>query len=182
MKPGSVAEFTQAYLGGLSLALKSISPSQLRVFVDWLKDVRNNKGTVWIAGNGGSGSTSDHFAVDLLKLAGVKAIALPDNQATVLALGNDVGYEEIFNQQLGVLAEAGDVVVLISGSGNSPNVVKAAQGAKQKGCRVISLTGRDGGKLGPLADLHINIPVQHMGMIEDCHMTICHIVSYYLCQ
>jgi D-sedoheptulose 7-phosphate isomerase len=182
MEPGSVSEFAGGYLEDLFVGLSSLRSSQLRVFAGLLANAREQGRTVWIAGNGGSGSTADHFAVDLLKLGRVRAIPLGDNQATVLALGNDIGYEHIFSEQLNVLAEPEDVVVLISGSGNSPNVLEAAQVGRNRGCRVVGLTGRNGGELGSLVDLHINIPLEHMGQIEDCHMTICHIVSYYLCH
>jgi len=107
-----------------------------------------------------------------------RIMALTDSLPTITAYSNDVGYECVFAEQLKNFAQPGDLVMCISGSGNSPNVLRAIEYANSIGCRTIALTGRDGGKLGPLAQLNIQVPVAHMGRIEDAHMVICHMIAY----
>jgi D-sedoheptulose 7-phosphate isomerase len=107
---------------------------------------------------------------------------LNDNLPTITAYSNDVGYDVVFSEQLKNFAQPGDVYMAISGSGNSPNVVKAMEVANEIGCRTIALTGRDGGKLGKLAQLQIHVPAPHMGRIEDAHMIVCHMIGYYFME
>ena len=105
-------------------------------------------------------------------------MALTDSLPTITAYSNDVGYDCVFAEQLKNFAQPGDVVMCISGSGNSSNVLRAIEYANSAGCKTIALTGRDGGKLAPLAHLSIHVPVPHMGRIEDAHMIICHAIAY----
>jgi D-sedoheptulose 7-phosphate isomerase len=143
---------------------------------------------IFVIGNGGSAATAAHFVCDLVKCASFQrdlrfqAIALADSTPTVTAYSNDVGYDCIFEEQLKNLARAGDVVLAMSGSGNSPNVLRAVKYAKAAGCSVITFTGRDGGKLAPSADLDIRVPVPHMGRIEDTHMALAHMIAYYFIE
>jgi D-sedoheptulose 7-phosphate isomerase len=106
-------------------------------------------------------------------------MALTDSLPTLTAYSNDVGYECVFVEQLKNFAQPGDVLMAISGSGNSPNVLRAVEYANSNGLKTIGLTGRDGGKLGPLAGLNIQAAVPHMGRIEDAHMIVCHMIGYY---
>jgi D-sedoheptulose 7-phosphate isomerase len=106
-------------------------------------------------------------------------MALTDSLPTMTAYSNDVGYDCVFLEQLKNFAEPGDIVMGISGSGNSPNVLCAMDYANTLGCKTIGLTGRDGGKLGGLVQLNIQVPVPHMGRIEDAHMIVCHMIGYY---
>ena len=108
-----------------------------------------------------------------------RIMALTDSLPTITAYSNDVGYECIFAEQLKNFARPGDIVMAISGSGNSPNVLRAIEYANSIGCRTIALTGRDGGKLGPLAQLNIQVSNAHMGRIEDGHMIALHMIGYY---
>jgi D-sedoheptulose 7-phosphate isomerase len=108
-----------------------------------------------------------------------RIMALTDSLSTITAYSNDVGYEHVFVEQLKNFARPGDVVMAFSGSGNSPNVVRALEYGNSIGCRTIALTGRDGGKLGPLAELHIQVAHPHMGRIEDAHMIVMHMICYY---
>src|SRR5262245_62362503 len=94
------------------------------------------------------------------------------------AYSNDVGYDCVFCEQLKNFAKPGDLVMAISGSGNSPNVIRAMEYANSIGCKTIALTGRDGGKLGAMAALNIHVPESHMGRIEDAHHIICHMICY----
>src|SRR6266568_1126199 len=108
-----------------------------------------------------------------------RIMALTDSLPTITAYSNDVGYECVFVEQLKNFAEPGDVVVAISGSGNSPNVLRAVEYANSAGCETIALSGRDGGKLGAMAKLNIQVSNPHMGRIEDMHVIVMHMICYY---
>ncbi len=144
--------------------------------------------TIFVCGNGGSAATASHFACDMLKGASYgrsrrfRILALTDPSPTISAYSNDVSYECIFVEQLKNFAQSGDLVMGISGSGNSLNVVRALEYGNSIGCGTIALTGRDGGKLGPLAQLQICVAEPHMGRIEDAHMIVCHMMSYYFME
>ena len=141
---------------------------------------------MFVCGNGGSAATASHFVCDVLKgtttgqRERVRIIALTDSMPTVTAYANDVNFDFVFVEQLKSFANRGDLFMALSGSGNSRNVVKAMEYATVHGCRTIAMTGRDGGRLGPLAQLHINIREPHMGRIEDGHMVVCHMIAYAL--
>ncbi len=109
-------------------------------------------------------------------------MALTDSMATITAYSNDVSYDCVFAEQLKNFAQPGDLVMCISGSGNSPSVLRAIEYANSIGCKTIALTGRDGGKLGPLAQLGIQVAVPHMGRIEDAHMIVCHMIAYHFME
>jgi D-sedoheptulose 7-phosphate isomerase len=111
-----------------------------------------------------------------------RLMALTDSLPTLTAYSNDVSYECVFLEQLKNFAKPGDLVMAISGSGNSPNVLKALEYGNSIGCKTLALTGRDGGKLGPMAQLNIQVPVPHMGRIEDAHMIVCHMICYYFME
>jgi D-sedoheptulose 7-phosphate isomerase len=111
-----------------------------------------------------------------------RILALTDSLATLTAYSNDVNYDCVFAEQLRNFAGPGDILIAISGSGNSPNVIAAAEYAKTVDCKTIGLTGRDGGKLGKTVDLNIQVPVEHMGRIEDAHLIICHMIAYQLME
>jgi D-sedoheptulose 7-phosphate isomerase len=177
--------FTSNYREHLIDALSKIDLEQVDQAIDWLKEARRNRGHIFTCGNGGSASTASHFVCDIIKGASFsrgsrfRITALCDNVATLTAYSNDISYECAFVEQLKNLAQPRDVVIGISGSGNSPNVIRAFEYAIDCGCRTIALTGRDGGKLGKLAELNIQVPVPHMGRIEDAHMAVCHMIGYY---
>ena len=143
---------------------------------------------IYIFGNGGSAATASHFTNDFNK--GIseytekkfRFMCLNDNAATIMAIANDISYDEVFRFQLkGRLAE-GDIVVAISGSGNSPNVVNAVEFAKSCGNKVIGLTGYSGGKLKPLADVSLHVPVDDMQITEDVHMIFDHLMMSVFCK
>jgi D-sedoheptulose 7-phosphate isomerase len=147
-----------------------------------LKEARVNDRQVFAMGNGGSAATASHFVADLGKntraegLPHFRAFALTDNVASITAYANDEGYENIFSQQLAASVQCNDVVIGISASGNSKNVLNAISLANEKGATTIGLTGFDGGKLGSLAQLHIHIPSNRIEQVEDIHMMIEHMV------
>ncbi len=180
--------FPEQYKAELLLTLDSIDMKNVQRAIDILDEARANKRHIFVCGNGGSASTASHFACDIVKGASFereerfRIMALTDNLPTITAYSNDVSYECVFVEQLKNFAEPGDVVMCISGSGNSPNVVKAIEYANAAGCTTIALTGRDGGKLGPLAHLNVQAPVQHMGRIEDAHLIVCHMIAYHFME
>jgi D-sedoheptulose 7-phosphate isomerase len=177
--------FTEEYRTQLIDTLNGLDLTKVDEAIAWLKEARDLQRHIFVCGNGGSASTASHFACDIVKGASYnrqarfRIMALTDSLPTLTAYSNDVGYDCVFVEQLKNFAQAGDVVMAISGSGNSPNVLRAVEYAKLNGCKTIALTGRDGGKLGPLADLNIQVSVPHMGRIEDAHMIVCHMMGYH---
>lgn len=133
---------------------------------------------VFIAGNGGSASIANHWTCDHMKGAGVQCISLSSNIPLITALANDNGYENVFAHQL-MFHELSskDLVVLISSSGNSPNIVEAAKFAKSRGAQVMGLTGFSGGKLRSLATISFHIPIENYGVAEDSHSMIMHCLA-----
>lgn len=166
-------------------AIERIDLEKVNQAIEWFREARDAGRRIFVCGNGGSASTASHFACDMVKGASFnrptrfRILALTDSLPTLTAYSNDVGYHVVFAEQLRNFAEPGDLFMAISGSGNSPNVVCAMEYANSVGCRTIALTGRDGGKLGPLAQLNIQVAVPHMGRIEDAHMVACHMICYY---
>lgn len=139
-------------------------------------------GKIYICGNGGSASTASHFHTDLNNAFSISqntmpAICFTDNVSTLTATANDYSYDDVFLYQLKYLLNETDVLIVISGSGNSDNVIKAAEYAKQKGNTVISIVGFNGGKLKALSDYSFHIPVDNMQISEDLHLLFCHLVS-----
>jgi D-sedoheptulose 7-phosphate isomerase len=180
--------FPNHYRSELLRAIDTIDTERVARAIEWLHEARANGRHVFVCGNGGSASTASHFVCDMVKGASYqrdtrfKIMALTDSLPTLTAYSNDVGYDCVFAEQLKNFAQRDDVVMCISGSGNSPNVVCAMEYANSIGCKTIALTGRDGGKLGPLAQLNLHVPVPHMGRIEDGHMIICHMIAYHFME
>jgi phosphoheptose isomerase len=153
-------------------------------------EARANDRTIFFFGNGGSASTASHFVTDIAKVAGgtkargkgkrFRCISLNDNIPGVTAWANDFSYADIFAGQLRALAEPGDVVVAISGSGNSPNVLEAVKAAKEMGLRTIGLTGIGGGKLKEMVEVAMVVPSNSMQHTEDMHLVTCHLLTAYL--
>jgi len=138
--------------------------------------IRNCFGNIYIFGNGGSAATASHFAQDLNKMADKRCICLNDNIPSILAYGNDVGFESIFKLQLSKLIQDGDIVIGISCSGNSRNVTDAIAYAKERGCNTIGFMGFDGGILKSLVDYFIHVPLDDMQVCEDIHLIITHTI------
>lgn len=176
--------YFETYRQTLGSSLAAVDISLIEEFRVLLAKTRGEGRHIYTCGNGGSAATASHFATDLGKGASFgkqlrfKVVALTDATPTISAYSNDVSYDVVYEEQLRNFVAAGDVVVAISGSGNSENVIRAVQLGEQRGARTVALTGRDGGRLGPAAGLHINVPEQHMGRIEDAHMAICHMVAF----
>ncbi|MBI3209539.1 MAG: SIS domain-containing protein [Candidatus Solibacter usitatus] len=177
--------FAETYQSSLMKTIQGIDVAKVQQAIGLFKEARANGKRIFVFGNGGSASTASHFACDIVKGASFgrdskfKIMALTDSLPTMTAYSNDVSYDVVFLEQLKNFAEPGDLVMGISGSGNSPNVLRAMEYANSIGCKTMALTGRDGGKLGPLAQLDINVREPHMGRIEDAHMIVCHMIGYY---
>ncbi len=180
--------FADNYKTQLLAAIDTIDLPRVNEIIEIFKQARTAGRHIFVCGNGGSASTASHFACDIVKGASFnraerfRIMALTDQLPTLTAYANDVSYDAVFVEQLRNFAEPNDVFMGISGSGNSPNVIRAMEYANSIGCKTIALTGRDGGKLGPLAQLNVQIPVPHMGRIEDAHMIVCHMVGYYFME
>ena len=151
-----------------------------------IKNVQKNNNKIFIMGNGGSASTSSHFVSDLLKTSltkeakRTKAISLTDNIPVVMAWANDTSFKNIFYSQLENFLEKGDVVIGISGSGNSENVIKAIEFANSKEAKTVCLLGKDGGKLVKISQSNLIIPNNDMLTIETMHLLICHLLTSLL--
>ena len=177
--------FPEQYKAELLRAVETIPLEKVATAIEWFNETRAGGRHIFVCGNGGSASAASHFACDMVKGASYgrtsrfRILALTDSLPTLTAYANDVSYDAVFAEQLKNFAQPGDLVLCISGSGNSPNVVRAIEHANSIGCRTIALTGRDGGKLGSLAQLGIQVPVPHMGRIEDSHMIVLHMICYY---
>ncbi|RRD93628.1 SIS domain-containing protein [Clostridiales bacterium COT073_COT-073] len=151
-----------------------------------LIQARDNRRHVFIMGNGGSSATASHYVGDFNKGLSInrdkkyRFICLNDNPSTILSLANDVSYESIFIEQLKNFLDEGDLVICISGSGNSPNIIRAAEYAKQRGNCVIGMTGFDGGRLKTISDVQLHVPVNDMQITEDVHMMFAHLMMSIL--
>jgi D-sedoheptulose 7-phosphate isomerase len=180
--------FPQEYKSQVLQTIDTIDLEKVGEAIELFREARAAGRRIFVCGNGGSAATASHFACDVVKGASYgrpsrfRIMALTDQTPTLTAYANDVSYDCVFAEQLKNFAEPGDLFMAISGSGNSPNVVRAIEYANSAGCRTIALTGRDGGKLGPLAGLHIQVREPHMGRIEDAHMIVCHMICYYFME
>ncbi len=176
----------QRYLEDVRSTLDALPLERIHDVVDVLLSANYVGSTVFTIGNGGSAATASHLACDLAKGAIVpgrprfRVIALTDNVPLMTAWSNDVAYEDVFAEQLKGLMGRGDVVVAISGSGNSSNVLRAVNLARRMGGITIGLSGFDGGRLSALVDVPIVVPNHCMEQIEDVHVTLCHLVCTVL--
>jgi D-sedoheptulose 7-phosphate isomerase len=180
MRQSYIADI-EAYFSKLKATLDRISRTELDDFLNLLVDALENDRAVYIFGNGGSAATASHFVADFNKgLSYGKArrfrfVCLSDNTATITAYANDVGYDDIFVEQLRNFLQPGDLAIGISGSGNSRNVIQAIEYARQAGALTLGITGYDGGALKRAAAHGVHIPVADMQVTEDLHMVLDHL-------
>jgi D-sedoheptulose 7-phosphate isomerase len=176
----------ETYLKKLQKVIAELDLGEIDAVARIWKRAYDEERTIFLLGNGGSASTASHIACDINKGACLHAkkkfrvMALTDNLPTILALANDIGYEAIFVEQLKNFARPGDVVVGISGSGNSPNVLRAIEYARELPCTTIGVCGYSGGKLKPLVDCCFHVKVDDMQIAEDLHMVLGHILMRLL--
>lgn len=168
------------YWRSLAGVMTAMPITPLTRAADVLLDCHRRGATVFVLGNGGSAATASHFACDLAKgtrVAGVapfRVMPLTDNMPVVTAWANDTSYERVFAEQLAALVRQGDVLVAISASGNSPNVIAAVETARLAGAFTVAMTGQTGGTLRRLADLTIRVPADPIEQVEDAHMVMAH--------
>ena len=167
----------------LVILLSELDLTAVSAATNVLSSARERGSTVYIAGNGGSATTASHMVTDLmfgrgLPEPGLRVIGLADNQAVITATANDVSYDEVFARQLRRLARTGDILILVSASGNSPNVLRAAEVARELDVTVIGLTGFDGGRLAEVSDVsvHVPSPLDAYGPVEDVHLIVNHML------
>ena len=178
--------FSNNYLEYLTSLIAKLDREKISKFADLLIQSRDTGATTFFLGNGGSASTATHFVNDVSLGSRqfekpFRTISLCDNQAVITAIANDDGYENIFLQQLQTLAKPGDNIVCISASGNSKNLIKAIDYAKDNNIYVVGLTAFDGGYLKQNCDLNIHVPtkVGEYGPAEDLHMVVCGLIGSY---
>lgn len=176
----------EAYLGRLQQELARIQPAKMRRWAELIFQAWQQERFVFIFGNGGSGTTASHMAEDLGKSTlresdlrddskrRLKVLSLTDNAGWIMAVGNDLAYDQIFVQQLMNYGSRGDLVIAISGSGNSPNVLNAVEWANRHGLTTFGLTGYEGGKLKQIQQDGLHVELNDMGMVESIHLSLFH--------
>ena len=183
-----IGDYLDSYADLVRSAFATIDQSQLRNAARTLEDAVSRKATIFVCGNGGSASISNHFVCDHVK--GVrtgtdfhpKVASLSTNIEIVTAIANDIGYDNVFDFQLSSLSSPGDILVAISSSGGSPNILSAINWARQHGVTSIAMTGFSGGDSRKLADIPLHVDAQNYGVIEDVHQSLMHILAQFLRQ
>jgi D-sedoheptulose 7-phosphate isomerase len=174
------------FLDRVSHELAKIDPAEVQALADLIFDCYQKRRFVFVIGNGGSGSNASHFCEDMGKCTlrredfdndakpRLRILSLTDNTPYILAWANDEGFERVFVEQLKNLASEGDLLVAISGSGNSPNILRAVEWANRHGLKTFGCTGYNGGKLRALAHKGLHVPLDDMGIVESIHLTAFH--------
>ena len=184
----NIKPFVSDYLDRLKIILDQIDPDIISDIIDALEKTLVDKSRIYIIGNGGSSATASHMVNDLgsglrrRDIINFDVLSLGDNSPVMSAIANDIGYENTFYMQMKGLINPKDIIIAISCSGNSPNIIKAVDYAKNLGCKIIGITGFDGGKLKLVSDInfHVDAPQNEYGLVEDTHMILDHIIySYY---
>jgi D-sedoheptulose 7-phosphate isomerase len=182
-----IREYLADYCEGLKTALDGVSRERFEELVHLCESAFHEGRQVFLMGNGGSGSTASHFACDLNKGVSLglekrfRVICLNDNVPTLMAYANDVSYEDVFVEPLKNFLRPGDLVIGISGSGNSPNVLKAIAYASSHGAHTVGLCGFKGGKLAGMVRTLLVVPVNDMQKAEDVHFVLFHVIMQILC-
>jgi len=181
--------YIKNFLKELDTQINKVSWKEIALALKILQSAYENDGKIFLIGNGGSAAIASHFTNDLNKtVLGYKgdkkakrfqAISLADNTSAITSWSNDVGFEFVFSEQLKNFAQDKDVLLAISSSGNSPNIIKAVEVAKIMHLPIIGLAGFDGGKLLSLSDAKIHIPSQSYAIVESAHDAICHLITTY---
>ena len=188
LKPTTFVDHFHSYIEKLQGVLHSIPKEKVFLLQQLLEKAQKEKKQIFIFGNGGSAGNAIHIANDFIYGAskdigkGFKINALPSNTSVLTCLANDEGYEEIFVRQLAVLANPGDIVVALSGSGNSENIVKALKWSKENGNPSVAILGFSGGHALNVADIAIHTPVDDMQISEDVQLVIFHALMQYFCK
>ena len=178
-----MSDLIEGYLNGVRRCLNEINKAEVEEVVNAIFDAYQRHRHIFIFGNGGSATTASHFACDLAKgtvgegEVHLPVISLTDNVALMTAISNDIGYASVFKEQLINLLREGDVVIGISASGNSPNVLSAIEYARARGALTIGMCGFGGGKLVQVAEKALTFSAEDYGQVEDVHMVLVHLIS-----
>jgi D-sedoheptulose 7-phosphate isomerase len=182
----SIEAHVKGYTETLSSALISVDWRLLELAVSEIESVRNRGARIWVAGNGGSAAIADHLLCDWVKgtfsasQAPIHVHSLVSNVALLTACANDFGYEVSFERQIEMQAQPGDMLVCISSSGNSPNILAALRKASSLGLKTVALTGFSGGESASLADINLHVDAYNYGVVEDCHQILMHNIAQYI--
>ena len=179
-------DFAKDYIFRLNELLNKMDLESLNELYEVLLNATNDS-TIYIIGNGGSSATASHMANDLAvglkirEIKNLKVVSLSDNSAISYAISNDIGFENVFYMQLKDILNPKDIIIAISCSGNSLNIVKAVEYAKEKNCKIVSLTGFDGGRLKELSNINVHFETNkgEYGLVEDAHSIINHLIFTY---
>jgi D-sedoheptulose 7-phosphate isomerase len=178
--------FVREYLSGLRAVLDEVDAEAVSRVIDILWEAYGDGRRIFIIGNGGSAATASHMMCDLVKGCAVegrppvRAISLTDNVAVMTAVSNDIAYEKVFTKQMEAFLEAGDVVVAMTVSGNSPNILDAVRFAADHGATTVGLIGFGGGQLKDMVDADVTVASRNYGYVEDLHLVLEHLMSQCL--
>jgi D-sedoheptulose 7-phosphate isomerase len=182
----TIEAHVKAYADAVSTALLSIDWRQLNHAIAEIENARMRQARLWVAGNGGSAAIADHLLCDWVKgtftpsQVPIHVHSLVSNTALLTACANDFGYEVSFSRQIEMQAQPGDIVICISSSGNSANILAALRQASSMGLKTIALTGFSGGEAVKLADISLHVAVHNYGIVEDCHQILMHNIAQYI--
>ncbi|MBC8225586.1 MAG: SIS domain-containing protein [Gammaproteobacteria bacterium] len=181
-----ISSFISGYSSNIAKGYDSIDIDELRSIVSVLEENITNKHKIFTCGNGGSSAIAEHFTCDFVKGSSTETdiqpivFSLPSNTSLITAIANDISYDDIFSLQVEKYASKDDILLAISCSGNSPNIISALELAKSKGMSTISFLGFDGGKALELSEYCIHINIHNYGIVEDIHQSLMHMLAQYL--
>jgi len=182
----TIEAHVRGYADALSGALLSVDWLQLSRAIAEIEGVRTRGARLWVAGNGGSAAIADHLLCDWVKgtftpaRAPIHVHSLVSSTALLTACANDFGYEASFSRQVEMQAQPGDVLICISSSGNSANILAALRAASAMGLRTIAVTGFSGGEAARMADISLHVAAHNYGVVEDCHQILMHNIAQYI--
>ena len=189
---GGRRDFVAGYLDEIRCCLDALPPSEVARFVECIERAYQEDRQVYVIGNGGSAATASHMACDLAKnvyppaamttVRRFRVTSLTDNVALITALANDLGYERVFSEQLHNVLQKDDLVIAISASGNSPNILRALALARDRGARTAALLGFDGGEARRMVDVALVVASNDYGHVEDLHLVLNHLVAAWMRQ
>ena len=188
----AITRFAGEYFAGLKQVIDRVDARQVAALIDDLQRAYDADQQVFIIGNGGSAGTASHMACDLAKTVlgklpdktkkRFRVMSMTDNVPLITALSNDFGFEHVFTEQLQLFGRRGDLLIVITGSGNSPNLVRAVELAREMGLHTAGLLGFGGGKVRPLLDTPVLVPEFSYGYVEDLHVVLDHLVTAWFCR
>jgi len=187
-KFSDIAGYSDAYFKKLKTAAASVDRGKLSQAATTLEKAYGKGATIYVCGNGGSAAISNHLVCDHLKLIRTdtdlvpRVVSLSSTIETITAIANDISYDDVFAYQIESLGQKGDVLITVSSSGDSENVVRAARWAGDNGLTVISLTGFNGGRTAEIAEVHLHVEGDNYGVIEDVHQSLMHILAQFIRQ